>query len=137
MRGESVCESPLRGRVFSGIGEGEFYVSIYGKIIRRKLGIVPYPGTLNVRIEPGYVEKYRECLRRVEPVMLDPPSIPGARLARVKAYPAVLKGYRVWIVRPDITVYKDDVAEFVADVYLREYLNLRDGDTVEFEVVDP
>jgi len=127
---------PVRGVVFSGVGEGEFYVSIYGKNIRRVLGIIPYPGTLNVRIVPEDMHRFRECLSRVKPVVIPPPpeEIVGKKLANVKAYPATINGYRAWIVRPDITVYKDDVAEIIADEYLRGLLSLEDGDVVEIVV---
>ena len=128
------CNRIFRGRVFSGVGEGEFYVSIYGKEIRRVLGIIPYPGTLNVRLNEEDVKPFNECLSRIEPRIIEPPRIPGARLARVKAWRASINGYSAWIVRPDITVYKDDVVEFVAPEYLREKLSLEDGDEVLIEL---
>ena len=130
------CNRLFRGRVFSGVGEGEFYVSIYGKEIRRTLGIIPYPGTLNVRLLEEDVEPFNKCLSRITPLIIEPPKIPGARLARVKAWRATINGYSAWIVRPDITVYKDDVVEFVAPEYLREKLALEDGDIVVIELED-
>jgi len=123
------CDKPFEAEVFSGVGEGEFYVSIYAKEIRRRLGITPYPGTLNTRIICD-VEAFNRCLGKMEPVILEPPRIPGAKLAPVKAYPAWLEGYPVWIVRPDITIYKEDVAEIIADKHLRSLLNLEDGSRV-------
>lgn len=76
-----------------------------------------------------------ECITSIEPVWVDPPEIPGTRLGGVKVYRAILMGVESWIVRPDITFYRDDVAEFIATVYLRKRLGLRDGDIVEFSVV--
>jgi len=128
------CEKPFEAEVFSGVGEGEFYVSIYAKEIRRKLGITPYPGTLNTRIGEGDVERFNRCLSTMEPIVLDPPPIPGAKLAPVKAYPALLEGYPVWIVRPDITIYSGDVAEIIADKHLRSLLGLEDGSKVRISL---
>ena len=122
----------LRGEVFSGRGEGSFYVSIYAKNFRVALVLTPYPGTLNVKILPEHVEEYRMCLSRVKPVRIEPPRIPGARLGGVLAYPALLMDVPTWIVRPDITVYRDDVAEFIANVRLRGFLGLDDGSIVSF-----
>ena len=128
------CNRPFRGKVFSGVGEGEFYVSIYGKEIRRTLGIIPYPGTLNVKLLEADIERFNKCLSRIPPRIIEPPRIPGAKLARVKAWRAAINGYSAWIVRPDITVYKEDVVEFIAPEYLREKLSLEDGDVVIIEL---
>jgi len=121
--------------VFSGVGEGAFYVSIYSRRFLEKLGFRPYPGTLNVRLS-GRAEELNGCLSRIKPILIDPPEIPGARLGRVHVYPAEIEGFNdtVYIVRPLITVYKGDVVEFIAKVSLRETLNLRDGSIIRFKL---
>ena len=127
----------VSGSVFSGRGEGSFYVSIYAKNFRRVLGFTPYPGTLNVRItERQLVEQYSNCISSVGYIRIEPPRIPGARLGGVLVYKAVLMGVDVWIVRPDITFYKDDVVEFISPVSLRKRLGLSDGDVVWFVIRD-
>ncbi len=123
-----MCRFIVRGRVFSGVGEGGFYVSIYSKQFRRSLGFTPYPGTLNVRLD------HPLDLSPCKSIRVEPPEIPGARLGGVLALPARLNGVDVYIVRPEITVYKGDVVEFIAPKYLRGLLGLRDGDEVEIEV---
>ena len=40
-----------RGVVFSGRGEGSFYVSIYARSFEEVLGFRPFPGTLNIRLQ--------------------------------------------------------------------------------------
>jgi riboflavin kinase len=122
----------VRGRVFSGLGEGGFYVSIYSKEFKRALGFTPYPGTLNIRIN-GDVAEIKRCLESGG-VRVEPPRIPRVKLGAVRVYPAWLKGVHVYVVRPDITVYKYDVLEVIANVYLRGLLGLSDGDEVEVEV---
>ena len=129
------CAEPFKGTVFSGIGEGSFYVSIYSKGFRHRLGITPYPGTLNVRVEGGQVERLKRCLEEVGGVRVDPPPLPDAKLAPVLVYPARIAHIDAFIVKPQITVYKDDVVEFISEVYIRGALKLRDGDRVEFKVV--
>ncbi len=130
------CSGEYEAVVFSGVGEGEFYVSIYAREFRRRLGFTPYPGTLNTRLE-GDVDGFNRCLEWFGGVLIEPPRIPGAKLAPVRAYPAYLNGYRVWIVRPEVTIYKRDVAEIVADKYLRGLLGLEDGDRVRIQLEDP
>lgn len=129
MRAE--CRRPFKAVVFTGVGEGEFYVSIYSRGFRLKLGVTPFPGTLNARLDNRDVEAFNMCLDMTGGVRIDPPPIPNAKLAPVIAYPAYLNGYPVWIVRPMITVYKRDVVELIADVRLRDLLGLSDGSTIE------
>ncbi len=124
----------LRGRVFTGLGEGEFYVNLYARQFEKALGYKPFPGTLNIRLVPESVEEWRKTLASHNCVVVDPPSIPGARLARVKCYEAVLKGIRVHIVVPDISAYDESVVEVIAPENLREKLSLKDGDLVEILV---
>ncbi|MFH1787906.1 MAG: DUF120 domain-containing protein, partial [Candidatus Altiarchaeota archaeon] len=40
----------FKGAVSKGIGEGAYYVHEYADKIEKKLGFVPYPGTLNVSL---------------------------------------------------------------------------------------
>ncbi|MEB3779652.1 MAG: CTP-dependent riboflavin kinase [Desulfurococcales archaeon] len=130
------CDRYFTATVFSGLGEGEFYVSIYAKRFREKLGITPYPGTLNTRIEdPGEVRVFNECLKNAKNTYIEPPVIPGARLGAVYAYRAEIEGLDAWIVRPVITAYKGDVVEFISEEYLRGLLFLNDGDKVRFRII--
>lgn len=131
------CNSYFEGVVFSGVGEGAFYVSLYTRRFLEKLGFRPYPGTLNVKV----LDRTRElslCLSRVKPIVIEPPEIPGMRLGLVYAYPAEIEGFldtSVYIVKPLITIYKSDVVEFIATVRLRDILGLRDGDKLRFRLL--
>ncbi len=127
--GQEPCSGVFRGEVFSGRGEGSFYVSIYARSFRRKLGFTPYPGTLNVRLVEG-IDEYNDCVRMLPKTVIEPPQIEGARLARVVVYRVYVNGYPAFAVRPEITVYRNDVVEVIAPEYLREKLRLKDGDTV-------
>ncbi len=42
----------FRGTLFTGLGEGGYYISLegYAKNLAKGLGFVPYPGTLNLRL---------------------------------------------------------------------------------------
>lgn len=123
----------FKAKVFSGVGEGEFYVSLYAKRFREELGITPYPGTLNTRLIER-VEEFNECLEKMGGRVIEPPRIPGARLGRVRVYKASVNGHPVYIVRPEITVYDKSVAELIAEEYLRDLLNVKDGDIVVIDV---
>ena len=123
------CRGVFKGIVFSGKGEGAFYVSIYAKQFRSALGFTPYPGTMNVKLLDN-VDLFNSCLEYTPKKVIEPPNIEGTKLARVVAYPLRVNGYNVWAVRPEITIYKNDVVELISDKYLRALLNVKDGDIV-------
>ncbi len=112
---------------------------MYSKRFLEKLGFKPYPGTLNLKLLKD-VDVFNSCLSKANPIIVDPPVIPGVRLGAVYVYPAGIEGYfnpNTFIVRPLITVYKGDVVEFIADVSLRETLGLSDGSIVRFKLLTP
>ncbi len=121
----------LRGRVFSGRGEGEFFVSLYAKNIARAIGYIPYPGTLNIALEPGYIPIARKVLSYRLAIVVEPP-VKGFH--RIYLWRALMRGIEVHIVKPEVTHYGDDVIEIIAPVSLREALALSDGDPVEIVV---
>ncbi len=125
--------------VFSGLGEGEFYVNLYARSLRTALGFTPYPGTLNLRIvSRDDVRGYLDELKGLRPLVIEPPKIQGVTLGKVLAYPATLNAtVPVYIVRPELTTYKDDVIEVISEVRLRDLLNLSDGSEVLISVGDP
>lgn len=67
------CDSYFTGRVFSGVGEGSFYVSLYSKKFLEKLGFRPYPGTLNLRLVND-VEAFNSCLSMARYIIVEPPT---------------------------------------------------------------
>ncbi len=121
----------LAGKVFSGLGEGEFYVNLYARNFHRVLGIRPYPGTLNIRLDDNSVTIAEKCLRKDKAILIDPP-LEG--YGRVCVWPAYLKCLKVYVIRPEKTVYKRDVVELISDKNLREVFNLVDGDRVKVQV---
>ena len=118
----------LRGRVFSGRGEGEFFVSLYAKNIARAVGYIPYPGTLNVALEPEYIPVARKVLNNRLAVIVEPP-VKG--FYKIYLWRASVRGIEVHIVKPEATHYGDDVVEIIAPISLREALALNDGDPIE------
>ena len=120
----------IEGSVFTGRGEGEFYVNLYSRNFRRTLGISPYPGTLNLRLTRDSVKVMEEIISR--PVKVVEPPMEG--FGRVYVWPGFIKCTRVFVIRPEKTIYRIDVVELIADVSLRELFNLRDGDVLRVAV---
>ncbi len=122
----------FRGTVFTGIGKGAYYVGHpgYKRRIREKLGYVPYPGTLNLRLStPGDI-RHRKKLREDKGVRIEPFEHKGERFSGLNCFEGEMSGTRVNLLIIEITHYDDSVMELISPVYLRGELSLRDGDRV-------
>ena len=122
----------LKGTVFSGRGEGEFYINLYAKNIMKVLGIKPYPGTLNLKLDRGSANIASKYLIKDNAHYIIEP--PFNNLARVYTWVGYIKCLKVYIIKPDITYYSSDVIELIADFSLRKRFGLKDGDLVELHV---
>ncbi len=120
------------GRVFSGVGEGRNYVELYKNEIEKTLGIKPYPGTLNIRLEHEYVDIAKRVLAPSPHTIIKPPR---EGLSPVLAWKAYVKHICVYIVKPLKTVWGFDVIELIAEKNLRKFLGLADGDIIEILVL--
>ncbi len=127
----------IRGRVFTGFGEGAYYVSLpgYKKQFIEKLGFEPYPGTLNLKLDSESVRIKRE-LELMDGITIEGFTYEGRRYGSVKCFKALIedrvKGAVLLIER---THYGLDVIEVIAPVNLRETLKLKDGDLVNVAIL--
>lgn len=123
----------ITGTVFSGKGEGAKYVGLpwVKEQIIRKLGFVPYVGTLNIRLTEDDAKRLVKVLEKVKAIEISP--VAGFR--RGKCYRASLAdGIECAIVIPDVTDHSEDVLEIVAPVNLRDRFHLGDGDLLDIRV---
>ncbi len=124
----------IPGRVSSGLGEGRYYISRknYIRQFQYKLNMIPYLGTLNVKVEQADWDQLRR-LRSSEGIHIDGFSTDDRTFGDVKAFPARINGVEGAVIMPERTVYTD-VIEFISEKFLRGTLNLKDGDEVTVEV---
>jgi riboflavin kinase len=127
----------LEGTVFTGLGEGAYYISkdIYRKQFIEKLGFDPYPGTLNLKLTTDYDLKTRNELETYPAIEIEGFKNENRTFGLVKCYPAMIdnkaKGALVLALRSH---YDTSVLEVIAPVCLRKQLNLKDGLKVKVEV---
>jgi riboflavin kinase len=127
----------LEGTVFTGLGEGAYYISKehYRKQIAEKLGFEPYPGTLNLKLSADYDIKTRMELDAYPAVEITGFQNTDRTFGLVKCYPAMIggmvKGALITALRSH---YDTSVLEIIAPVCLRKQLNLKDGNKVKVEV---
>lgn len=127
----------LEGALFSGIGEGAWYVSQpgYRKQFNEKLGFDPFPGTLNLRLKPEY-EDERKLLEALPHIQIDDFRDGERTFGPVKCYRAKINdtedGALICAIR---THYTADVIELIAPNNLRAKLGLSDGDIVKARIM--
>ena len=127
----------LEGVVFSGLGEGSYYVKQdgYRRQFLERLGFDPYPGTLNVKLVSDYDVKARQELEGYPAVEVEGFKDETRTFGPVRCYPTLInnkaKGALLLALR---THYDVRVLEIIAPQYLRSQLRLKDGQKVKVEV---
>lgn len=125
----------IEGEVISGLGEGRYYVSIPGYVeqFKEKLGFEPYPGTLNLRIDPAGIGTRKKAELHgwvdIDGFTADDRTFGSARCLLCR-----INGYKCAIIVPGRTHYPDDIIEVISEVRLREKMGLTDGSHVKVEV---
>jgi riboflavin kinase len=121
----------LRGRVFTGQGEGKKYVERpwVRREIEEKLGFTPYAGTLNLRLSPESTEQRRGLEKTA---FLRVCASEGCCSGLL--FKASIGAQECAVVIPEVEGYPKDVLEVITWTNLRERLRLRDGDEVTVTV---
>jgi riboflavin kinase len=125
----------IRGKVVSGLGEGGYYISRegYRRQFQALLGFDPYPGTLNVEVEPADREKLPE-LREVPGIQVNEFEDEGRTFGGVKCFKAEIQlaghGSRPCAAILPVRSHYATVLELIAPLRLRDALGLVDGSEI-------
>ncbi len=116
----------MRGRVVGGLGEGQYYISRegYRNQFFQKLGFVPFPGTLNIKLDQPFNPGPHQV--RIEGFREEERTFGGCKCYRIK-----INGLEGAIIRADRSSYPADLVEVISPRRLRDALKLEDGDAVE------
>ncbi len=120
----------LSGRIVSGQGEAGYFAGLDWVVrqCREKLGFIPWPGTLNLKVAPA-AGKFVAAARTTAVELVPPgPEFCSARVlpARIGAWPAA-------VVMPEekVRAHNRETIEILAPVNLRRALGKEDGDRIE------
>jgi len=136
----SRVSATVTGMVFSGLGEGAYYVSRegYKRGFRELLGYTPFPGTLNLRLASSTdVEAVRKWRASTASQVIQAFSEGGRTFGSVRIYPVRIVGcdYPTHALFAERRHYGDDVLELISPVNLRETLGIKDGDLLNVELL--
>jgi riboflavin kinase len=129
---EGTKELSFKGIVFSGMLQGKYYITqpSYLDQIKEKLGFIPYPGTLNVRLIGDYMES-RRVLEGWPTIVLKGFQSDDRAFGGARCYPLIVNGeVQGALIVADRTGYDLSVMEVISPLNLRKKLNLEDGDIV-------
>lgn len=128
-------EVKVEGILFTGLGEGGYYISREGYVrkIKEYLNFVPFAGTLNLRIGEDY-KGLSQVLSNFPGLEVEPFYHDGRKFGAIKLLRAKLSDQEVGIVLPDRTHY-ENVLEIISPDNLREKYRLKDGDRVQVTVL--
>ena len=129
----------VRGRVFSGMGKGRYYVGHpeYQKRFEVCLGYRPYPGTLNLKLEDDALIGDLKHLRKMGGVIVDSFVRDGESFSALNCFNGMMNGQIVTLLFIDVTFYNESVAELISPVFLRDKFGLKDGDVASFSIETP
>ncbi|MFH1470149.1 MAG: DUF120 domain-containing protein [Candidatus Micrarchaeota archaeon] len=124
----------IKGQVMPGMRDGRYYVPLpdYSRQFQQKLGLFPYPGTLNIRIDN--IEAKLILADRVG-IMISGFPHEGRMLGEIKCFPCIVqKRVKGFVILPSRSHYGLDIIEVISKFNLRKKLGLKDGDSVEISI---
>ncbi|WEU40769.1 MAG: CTP-dependent riboflavin kinase [Candidatus Odinarchaeum yellowstonii] len=127
----------IKGVVFTGFGEGSYYMSKKGYLeqFEKQLGFKPFPGTLNIKLIDENDIKAKRELQGMPGKLIKSFKEDDRIFGDVKCFPALINGkVEGAVILIKRTHYGDDVLEVISKFNLREKLSLKDGDIVKLTV---
>ena len=126
------------GSIVSGDGEVAYYISQqkYRSQLKKLFNIDPYPGTLNLKLEDDDLISLHSILKNKQKNVLKGFKSENRIFGDVKAYEIILENnIRSVLISPYRTHHPKKIIEIISDKYLRETLNLTDGDKIRFKLI--
>lgn len=122
----------LKGKVFSGTGEGAKFTELpwAKQQIVEKIGFTPYPGTLNIKLTKNSLVA-KNSLKKTNGIEI----LSTKDFCRGKCFHAYMDDLKCAVVIPEVEDYPEDVIEIIAPVNLREKFKLKDGNVVEVKAL--
>ena len=139
--GSTLSSSPsqleLNGSVISGLGEGAYYMGLsgYTKQFKVKVGYVPFPGTLNIKLNQLQATQIIQQLDELDSIMIDPFSDGKRTYGWVKCFHATLNSsIKCELIRLERTHHDSSVIELISKNNLRKIARLEADSKVTVQI---
>jgi len=126
----------LLGRLATGSGQGKHFTRLdwARQQFLDKLGIDPFPGTINLIVEDSESMEVWNRLKGTPGVRIDNPN-DGPHDCDARCYPVVIDGQiDATIVLPEVAGYSPVQIEIIAAMGVRDALDIDDGDLLRLEI---
>ena len=126
----------FKGTVSSGMGEGAYYMSMkgYTKQFKTKLGYIPFPGTLNVKLKDKESIEAKRSLDAYPATLIDGFSDGKRTYGWVKCYPAKINNIEAALILLERTHYDDSIIELISKENIKKTAKLSTGSKISIRV---
>ena len=133
----SLSHIDLKGTLVSGMGEGAYYMGLkgYTKQFQSKIGYIPFPGTLNVRLDQKIHQESIKQFETLNGIKIKSFSDGKRTYGWVKCFSAKLNNsINCQLIVLERTHHDDSVIELISKVCLRKNAKLKDGSKVSIKI---
>lgn len=127
----------FKGVIVSGMGEGAYYMSMkgYAKQFKSKLGYVPFPGTLNIKLKDKEFIEAKRSLDAHPAIMVNGFSDGKRSYGWVKCYPArINNSLDAALILLERTHHDDSVIELISKDNIKKSVRLSTGSQITIRV---
>jgi riboflavin kinase len=126
----------FNGTISSGMGEGAYYMSMkgYTKQFKTKLGYIPFPGTLNVKLKDKESIEAKRSLDAYPAILVDGFSDDKRTYGWVKCYPAKINNIDAALILLERTHHDDSIIELISKTNIKKAIKLSTGSKISIRV---
>jgi riboflavin kinase len=128
----------FKGTIVFGMGEGAYYMSMkgYEKQFKSKLGYIPFPGTLNVKLKDKEFIEAKRTLDTYPGIMINGFSDGKRTYGWVKCYPSKINNSNdAALITLERTHHDDSVIELISKENIKKTTKLSTGSQISIRVL--
>ncbi|MBS1268393.1 MAG: Riboflavin kinase [Nitrosopumilus sp.] len=127
----------IKGTLVSGMGEGAYYMGLkgYTKQFKSKIGYIPFPGTLNIRIDQKIHQEAIKQFATLNGIKIKSFSDGKRTYGWVKCFPAKLNNStNCTLILLERTHHDNSVIELISKSSLRKSAKIKEGSKVSITI---
>jgi len=127
----------LKGTLVSGMGEGAYYMSLkgYTKQFKSKIGYIPFPGTLNVRLDKKIHQETIKQFENLNGITIESFSDGKRTYGWVKCFHAKInQSIDCELIILERTHHDSSIIELISEVCIKKSEKLKNGSQVTITI---